>query len=213
MAEKSAEIHTLAPRLSYVEDKLDYLAENSGSGGGGRDEALWRITVTGAEPGYSFSDDPWTQTDLIYGPDSPSHLSMHQTIFGTNSAGAISCQDGKGFYGRVFSDYDTTWSYDESGTRTLVEDIFAGADFVSAMRALSTSLCRSIWHTDTTTLGYDRPDTIIGRIEKLTEDLQELRDDLESEIGRIENVVLPNFRNMINSELDAIRARLAAGGL
>lgn len=45
-------------------------------------------TVTGAETSGSWSPDPWTQSDLIYGPDSPNELSLRQTVFGTNSTGA-----------------------------------------------------------------------------------------------------------------------------
>ncbi len=204
MAEKSADIQTIAPRLSYVEDQAKWLMDNRGSGGGGVDQKLWRATLEGAEAGFSWSEEPW-QANLIYGPDSPNHLSMHQTIFGTNSAPAIACQDGKGFYGRVFPDTDIRWSYDESETRSLVDDIFAGPDFVSALRDLNTSLCRAIWHTDTSKIGYAHADTIIGKLEKLQQDLedglQSLRDDFNWQ------------NNFVEGQLNTIRARLAAGGL
>ncbi|MDX1216279.1 hypothetical protein GOL99_12115 [Sinorhizobium medicae] len=205
MVEKSADIQTLAPRLSYVEDQAKWLMDNRGSGGGGVDQKLWRATVQGAEEGFSWSEEPWTQTDLIYGPDSTNQMSMHQTVFGTNSAPAIASQDGKGFYGRVFPSDDIRWNYDESGTRSLVDDLFAGPDFVAALRALDTSLCRAIWHTDTSQIGYSRDDTIIGKLEQLRDDLQEglqsLRDDFNWQ------------NNFVEGQLDAIRARLAAGGL
>lgn len=205
MAEKSADIQTLAPRLSYVEDLAAWLKDNRGTGGGGVDQKLWRATLEGAEASATWGSEPWTAEDLIYGPDSPSSMSMHQTVFGNNSGPAIACQDGKGFYGRVFSSSDTRWSYDESGTRTLVDDVFAGPDFVAALRTLNTSLCRAIWHTDTSTIGYARADTIIGKLEKIQQDLedglQSLRDDFDWQ------------NNYIEGQLNAIRARLAAGGL
>lgn len=201
MAEKSADIHTLAPRLSYVEDLANWLKDNGGSGGGTLDQRLWRVTVTGAQPGFSFSDDPWTVTDLIYGPGSPSNLSMHQTIFGTNSAGAIACQDGKGFYGRVFRENDITWSYENAGPAAMSDYIFgAPASGLSADELISTNASLA--------------DEILAKLEEFVEQIQQLRDDMEFEINRIENVVIPFLKDhWITPQLDDIRARLAAGGL
>ncbi|MDX0494064.1 hypothetical protein GOC53_27985 [Sinorhizobium medicae] len=80
MAEKASDIQTLAPRLSYVEDLAEWLKDNRGEGGGTTDEMLWKAVLTGAEASATWGDEPWTATDLIYGPDSPNELSMPRLL-------------------------------------------------------------------------------------------------------------------------------------
>lgn len=211
MAEKSADIQTLAPRLSYVEDQAKYLMENRGSGGGAdpspKLQKLWKASMTGAVDSWTWDSEPWKADDLIYGDESETgRLSMYQTIFGGIDGGrnALSCQDGVGFYGRVFPPGETRWNFGP-GHRSLVQDIFGGDDFVAAFRTHYTSICRSVWDTDASVIGSHRDDTIIGRIEKVGEKLDQLRDDLEWDLAYLEN--------SINSQLASIRSRLAAGGL
>lgn len=201
MAEKSAEIHTIAPRLSYVEDKLDWVVENSGSGGGGVDQKLWRATLEGAEASATWGSEPWAADDLIYGPESPNLLSLHQTIFGMNSTGAIGCQDGKGFFGRIFREDDSTWSYDSVGTAAMSDYIFGSpSSGLSAAELLDKSATLA--------------DEVLAKLEEFVEQIQQLRDDMEFEINRIENVVIPFLKDhWITPQLDDIRARLSAGGL
>lgn len=181
MAEKNADIHTLAPRLSYVEDQAQWLMDNRSSGGeGGEDPSpklkkLWFGLLDGTyTTGY---DEPWN-AQSIYEAEG---ISMHVGLYGFDTQAAINCLDGAGFYGHVFRANDVRWTQTvTTGARPLVEDVFSAGstDFVTAFRTKSTSLCRAIWHTDADSIGTSRETSIIGRLEKLEEDVQDLRDDL-----------------------------------
>jgi hypothetical protein len=204
MAEKSAELHTLAPRLSHVEDMATWLLNNreeAGGGGGGRDEDLWRITVTGAVPG-AWNSDPWTAPDLIYGPGSQNGMSMHQTVFGQRND-AAPFQDSKGLAGWVFPDGENRWSYSPGQyNATLATDVFggSGAGYVQSLRAQSKTLVEAIFKNPSY-IGSSAEDSIIGRIEGVQAEFEEMWGDLTA------------LSNYIDNQLNLLRARLAAGGL
>ncbi len=184
MADKAADIHTLAPRLSYVEDLATWLKDNRGEGGGTTDERLWKATLTGAVTG-AWSDTPWTATDLIYGPDSPNDLSMHQTLFGNNASNALKCQDGKGFFSWVFADDETRWQYGaENRSAALATEIFDQPDsgYVHALRAATLSLMEAIFKDPSYIGSY----TIIDRILDIVQEVEELASNFESEIERLD---------------------------
>lgn len=192
MTIKSAEPHTIAPRLGYLEDKVDYLASRSG-GDGGTDPSpllarLWKETLFGATTDGSFDPDaPWT-AEPLYSADG---VSLHMTIFGAvyGSQNAAACQDGYGMYGKIFGLVAPEWSPSAAGFRPLTEDIFLGGPDVGSYRGAGVSLSRSVWHDDASMLGSDRPSTIIGRIEALRADLEQLADNMQSEIERLDNAI------------------------
>ncbi|MBB4064022.1 hypothetical protein [Gellertiella hungarica] len=192
MTIKSAEPHTIAPRLGYLEDKVDYLASRSG-GDGGTDpspllEKLWKATLLGATTDGSFSETPWNDPPL-YDPETVG--SLHMTVFGAvyGSQNAQACQDGYGMYGKIFGLISPEWSPSALGFRPLVEDIYYGGPDVGSFRSAGVSLSRSIWHDDASMLGSDRPSTIIGRIEALRADLEQLANSMEAEIERLDNAI------------------------
>jgi hypothetical protein len=183
MAEKNADLHTLAPRLSYVEDLATWLKDNRGSGSeGGEDpspklQKLWNGVLAGAYT--SGSSEPWN-VDSIYESEG---ISMHLGLYGFDIRSAQHCLDGAGFYGHIFRPTDVRWTTTlTSGARPLVEDIYAAGsvDFVVAFRAKATSICKAIWDLDTDSIGTDRATSIIGRLEKIEQDVQDLRDDFNA---------------------------------
>jgi hypothetical protein len=103
MTIRSAAPQTIPPRVSWLEDAVADLYTRSGSEPGGgtgeRDVQLWQSLVVGAQAGATWGTTPWEASDFIYGPDSTNEMSMHQTVFGTDSNAALKCQDGKGLYG------------------------------------------------------------------------------------------------------------------
>ncbi|MDR6587396.1 hypothetical protein [Agrobacterium tumefaciens] len=219
MADKSADIQTLAPRLSYVEDLAAWLKDNRGEGGGGTtDQKLWRATLTGAETSSSWSEEPWTQTDLIYGPNSPNGLSLHQTIFGSSFADAMKMHDGKGFYAWIFPSDETRWQNgpSQSGAH-LANEVFGLPDsgYVHALRSASMSLMSSVFKS----VEYVGDYTIIDRILDIAEELESLATNVEQALSDFQNEMQSGF-DSINTQIDAlrfenvsIRARLTAGGL
>lgn len=208
MAEKSADIQTLAPRLSIVEDAVDDLYKRPSGGSGTTDQKLWQAMAIGAVTGATWGNEPWLSTTLIYGLTSPNQLSMHQTIFGTDSTGAMKCQDGKGFFGWVFPTNETRWQYGpENGNRALSTEIFDATDsgYVHSLRAASLSLMSAIFKDPSYVGDY----TIIDRINDLTTELEELATNVESAIEGIETSVDAQFVS-VNSQFENIYARLSA---
>lgn len=218
MAEKSADIQTLAPRVDWLEQAFDWVKDNGGSGGGTTDETLWKATLTGAVTGATWGDEPWLATNPLYGPDSPNDTSMHLTIFGNNSDGALKCQDGKGLYGWTYPINETRWQYGpENGSRSLAVEVFDQPDsgYVHALRAATLSLMQAVFKD----VSYVGSYTIIDRILNLTEELESLASNAEQAIGEIQTDMQAGFDSIntaiddINGQLVSIRNRLTAGGL
>lgn len=215
MAEKSADIQTLAPRVDWLEQMTDWLKDNRGEGSGTTDQKLWRATLTGAETSGSWSPDPWTQTDLIYGPDSPNGLSLHQTLFGNNAGDALKMQDGKGFFGWLFPGDETRWQYPQQ--QTFANEVFGLPDsgYVHALRSATLSLMKAVFKDPSYVGSY----SIIDRILDLTEELESLASNAEQAIGEIQTDMQAGFDSIntaiddINGQLVSIRNRLTAGGL
>ncbi len=184
MAEKAADIHTLAPRTSWLEDAVADLYARPGSGG--LDEKHWQAALNGAVTGTTWDNEPWKATNLIYGLTSANGLSLHQTVFGT-SANALKAQDGKGFYGQLFSPDENRWinGSGRGANVTLANEVFGntGNGFVESLRAASQSLSAAIWGSPSY---IGSGDTIIGRIQKVAADLDFLADAAESEIARLD---------------------------
>lgn len=217
MAEKSADIQTLAPRVDWLEQAFDWVKDKGGEGGT-TDQKLWRATLTGAETSGSWSPDPWTQTDLIYGPDSPNGLSLHQTLFGNASADAMKMQDGKGFYAWLFPGDETRWQNGpgQSGAH-LANEVFGLPDsgYVHALRTATLSLMQAVFKNASYVGSY----TIIDRILDLTEELESLATNAQEAIGDIQNEVAhqadlnATAHEDLQTQIDALRTRISAGGL
>lgn len=106
MTEASATPQSIAARVNWAEQAVQWLLDNRGSGGEGDPETtqqlqrLFRCTVGvggATASGVWNGEEPWNDT-LIY---DNTGATMHISIFGLNPLNAIACQDGKGFYGRV----------------------------------------------------------------------------------------------------------------
>lgn len=215
MAEKSADIHTLAPRTSWLEDAVDDLYKRPSGGSGTTDQKLWQAMAIGAVTGATWGNEPWLSTTLIYGLASPNQLSMHQTVFGTDSTGAMKCQDGKGFFGWVFPMNETRWQYGpENGSRALANEIFGQPDsgYVHSLRGAGLSLMSSIFKD----VSYVGEYTIIDRIETVTADLEELAGQAQGAIGDFETN-LEVFQGQmettiadLQSQINALRTRVNA---
>ncbi|MGE7368310.1 hypothetical protein ACQKKX_04465 [Neorhizobium sp. NPDC001467] len=214
MAAKDAKIQTLAPRVDWVEQAIEDLYKRPG-GSGTLDEKLWKATLTGAEASATWGDKPWEATDLIYGPTSPNQLSMQQTIFGTSSAGAMKCQDGKGFYGWLFPEEETRWQYPQP--QTLANDVFDQPDsgYVHALRTATLSLMAAIFKAPEYVGDY----TIIDRINDLATELEELAGQAQEAIGDLQAEIAhqaevnTTAHEDLQAQIDALRNRLNAGGL
>lgn len=131
MSEKSADIQTLAPRLSYIEDQAKWLMDNRGSGGEpGADPSeklkkLWDGVLGGA---YTSPTSTSWNAESIYEVES---ISLFQGLYGFNLQDAVDCIDGVGFYGHVFVPGNTTWNViAATDFRPLTADLFAGAEYV-----------------------------------------------------------------------------------
>lgn len=221
MAEKSADIQTLAPRISHVEDQAKWLIENRGSGGGAdpspKLQKLWKASMTGAQDSGAWDLDPWTADNLIYGAEADGKLSMHQTVFGTSAVGAMDCQDGKGFFGWVFPSGETRWKYGpgQGSAVTLATDIFAyaGDGYLESLRDANQSLCKAIWGNPAE-LGGSR--TIVRRIDDVLDDIDFLSRTVDRKIERLSDNfddALWDLKTDSNAQFAEIRSRLAAGGL
>lgn len=217
MAEKAADLQTLAPRTAWLEEAVDDLYRRPG-GSGGIDERGWKVMVTGAEASATWSDEPWESEDFIYGPDSPNGLSFHQTVFGTSATGAMLCQDGKGLYGWTYPANETRWQYGpENGSHTLAVEVFDQPDsgYVHALRAATLSLMQAVFKNPS----YVGPYTIIDRIETQAADLEELAGQAQEAIGDVQAEVAhqadlnETAHANLQAQIDSLRNRLNAGGL
>lgn len=197
MAEKSADIQTLAPRLSHVEDLAAWLKDNRGGEGGTDPSALlqklWIMTLFGSGEDGAWDEDPWARPSLYSGL--PNAQSMHQTVFGWDPENVRRCQSEHGLYGHIFHADRDYWDTTEfAGAQPLADEVFGpDGDYIGELRAGGMPLAEAIFKEPSK---YPRSaaNTIIGRIETL-------ESDLASELADI------------RAQLVSIRARLSAGGL
>ncbi|WP_117195923.1 hypothetical protein [Rhizobium terrae] len=215
MADKAADIQTLAPRIHELENWVAYFKNHLGGSGGTTDEKLWQATLTGAEASATWGDEPWTATDLIYGPDSPNEMSMHLTVFGNDSAGALKCQDGKGLYGWLFPQSETRWQYGpENGNSTLATEIFGAPNsgYVHSLRTANINLMTAIFRD----VEYVGDWTIIDRIEDVGTNLEELATQVEGAVGDVQSNLTTYQSQMettiagLQSQIDSLRSRVNA---
>lgn len=189
MVEASAAPQSVAPRLNYAEQAIAWLMDNRGGGDGDPEttaqlQRLFKIIMAGAvASGAGNWDEPWEDV-LLY----EDGVSMHVTLFGLNGQNAIACQDGKGFYGRVFSNDEARWagtgaSYD----KTLADDVLGRSDsgYVEALRAADRSLAQAVFKNAANAGGL----TIIDRIAAVQADLDELADNNESAVNGLNNQI------------------------
>lgn len=167
MVETSASPASIAARYSATEQAVQWLLDNRGSGGGDGETAellkrLYRALVAGAVASGTWNPDkPWEDTLIYDGADK----SLHLTLFGLDDDGAVRCQDGKGFHGRVFSPNEVRWAgtgstYDKS----LADDIFGrgSTGYLDRIRSQNlSSLAQAIFKTSA---NITSGKTIIDRI-------------------------------------------------
>lgn len=198
MTIKSAEPHTIAPRLGYLEDKVDYLASRPGSGEGGTDPSpllakLWKATLFGASTGAIPADTPWT-ADQIY--DALTTGSMHMTVFGAiyGAQNAVACQDGYGFYGKIFHEGEQRWSPSAADFSPFADDVFGPTRGppIETFREQHMSLSEAVWGNgpelwDFSTSIAAQAAATLDQLQRLATDLQRLADRVDSEVQRLDS--------------------------
>lgn len=219
MVEKSADIQTLAPRLSYVEDLASYLKDNIGSGGGGGTDpsALLKklyLSTIGLSHlgGGAFGEDIWDEESVYTDPAELGERSMHVAVFGFSAERKdltnveTSFQNAKGFYNQVFTPGDLRWS-GGSTDASLASDVFDSEDeYLGSLRTSGWSLVKAIFRDPSSIppVGDDEA-TVIGRIEQLEIALEELATNIEEAVTSIQSDIAS-----IDTQLVNIRSRLSA---
>ncbi len=200
MAEKSADIQTLAPRMHSVEDRVDWLMDNRGGGSDPSEllKKLYKQLVWGAEPG-AINPDPWNY-DTVY-TDPIGEKSMHMTIFGLGSTNAEACQwNGKGLYQWIFAPGETRWSVDGE-TKDLSSDVFgarlgSGNIFLENLRSNNLSFAKAVFG-DASTIGPNRSDSVMGRIEQIEASIEDLASNFEGVVADLQNQI-----DAVNERID-----------
>lgn len=209
MVEMSATPAVIAARYSQTEQAVQWLLANRGSGSEGDGETaellkkLYRAMVLSAAANPT--DDPW-EDSLVYSGD----FSLHVTLFGTNLANAASCQDGKGFFGRVFTDDEQRWK----GTGTyyassLANDVFGetSTGFLDRIRTQNMrSLAQAVFKTSANVTSGK---TIIDRIADVQSAVDDLADSAEAAIDGL-TTNLNTFKTATNTALNEIAGRVSA---
>ncbi|MEF3134589.1 hypothetical protein OS035_24340 [Rhizobium sp. 268] len=214
MVEMSATPASIAARYSVTEQAVQWLLDNRGSGGEGDGETaellkkLYRAMVLNASD--HGTDDPW-EDPLVYTGD----FSLHVTLFGLDTAHAKTCQDGKGFYSRVFSDSETRWAGTGSYyASSLATDVFGetSSGYLDRIRSQNMrSLAQAVFKTSAN-IGAK---TIIDRIADVQSDVDDLADNIETAINGIRNDItaLKNRMSAAETDISNIQQRLTNGGL
>ncbi|MDR6663995.1 hypothetical protein [Rhizobium sp. 1399] len=202
MAEKSADIQTLAPRMHIIEDRVDWLIDNRGGGSDPSEllKKLYRQLVWGAQPG-AIDSDVWNH-DTAY-TDPIGEKSMHMTLFGLGSTNAEACQwNGKGLYEWIFAAGETRWSVDGE-TNNFASDVFgarlgSGNTYLENLRSNNLSLAKAVFG-DVSTIGPNRSDSVMGRIEQLETQLEDLASNFEGVVADLQNQI-----DAVNERIDHI---------
>lgn len=212
MVEMSATPASIAARYSVTEQAVQWLLDNRGGGEGDGETAellkrLYRALVAGAvASGTWHGDEPWEDTLLYDGSDK----SMHITIFGLNGSNAVRCQDGKGFYGRVFADNELRWQgtgqyYDKA----LASEIFGASNSGCLDRIRSQNLQSLAQAVFKTSSNITSGKTIIDRIAAVQTAVDDLADNAESAIDGL-STNLTTFKTATNNALDDLAGRVSA---
>jgi hypothetical protein len=213
MVETSATPASIAARHSATEQAVQWLLDNRGGGEGDGETAellkkLYKSMVLMASDHPT--DSPW-EDSLVYTGD----FSLHVTLFGLDTSHAKVCQDGKGFYSRVFSDSETRWA----GTgayyaSSLSTDIF-GESNTGYLDRIRTQNMRSLAQAVFKTSANIGSKTIIDRIADVQSDVDDLADNIETAINAIRADITALKNRVTATELDIsnIKQRLTNGGL
>lgn len=212
MVEMSATPASIAARYSVTEQAVQWLLDNRTGGEGDGETAellkrLYRALVAGAvASGTWHGEAPWEDTLLYDGEDK----SMHLTIFGLNGSNAVHCQDGKGFYGRVFSDNELRWQgTGQYYAASLATDVFGESNtgYIDRIRSQNLrSLAQAIFKTSANiTSGR----TIIDRIATVQTSVDDLADNAETAINGL-TTNLNAFKTTTNNALNELASRVSA---
>ncbi|MGO8083511.1 hypothetical protein [Rhizobium leguminosarum] len=213
MVEMSATPASIAARHSVTEQAVQWLLDNRGGGEGDGETAellkkLYKTMVLNASDDPT--DEPWEDT-LVYTGD----FSLHVTLFGLDTAHAKTCQDGKGFYSRVFSDSETRWAGTGSYyASSLANDVLgeASSGYLDRIRTQNMrSLAQAVFKTSAN-IGSK---TIIDRIADVQADVDDLADNIETEVATIKADITALKNRVTATELDisSIKTRLSNAGI
>lgn len=212
MVEMSATPASIAARYSVTEQAVQWLLDNRSGGEGDGETAellkrLYRALVAGAVASGAWQGEaPWEDTLLYDGADK----SMHLTIFGLNGSNAVRCQDGKGFYGRVFSDNEVRWQgTGQYYASSLATDVFGESNtgYIDRIRSQNLrSLAQAIFKTSANiTSGR----TIIDRIATVQTSVDDLADNAETAINGL-TTNLNTFKTTTNNAINDLAGRISA---
>lgn len=212
MVEMSATPASIAARYSVTEQAVQWLLDNRTGGEGDGETAellkrLYRALVAGAvASGTWHGEAPWEDTLLYDGEDK----SMHLTIFGLNGSNAVQCQDGKGFYGRVFSDNELRWQgTGQYYAASLATDVFGESNtgYIDRIRSQNLrSLAQAIFKTSANIISGR---TIIDRIATVQTSVDDLADNAETAINGL-TTNLNAFKTTTNNALNELASRVSA---
>ncbi|MBY5329558.1 hypothetical protein [Rhizobium leguminosarum] len=213
MVETSATPASVAARLSVTEQAVQWVLEHLGGGEGDGETAellkkLYKAMVLNASDHPT--DAPWEDA-LVYTGD----FSLHVTLFGLDTSNTKVCQDGKGFYSRVFSDNEQRWAGTGSYyASSLAGDVFgeSSTGYLDRIRSQNLrSLAQAVFKTSAN-IGSK---TIIDRIADVQAAVDELADNIETEVARIKADITALKNRVTATELDIsnIKQRLSNGGL
>ncbi|MBY5873749.1 hypothetical protein HFN53_17160 [Rhizobium leguminosarum] len=213
MVEKSGTPASVAARLNGTEQAVQWLIDNRGGGEGDGETAellkkLYKAMVLNASDHPT--DAPWEDT-LVYTGD----FSLHVTLFGLDPAHAKTCQDGKGFYSRVFSDSETRWAGTGSYYASSLANDVLGETSSGYLDRIRTQNMRSLAQAVFKTSANIGSKTIIDRIADVQSDVDDLADNIENAINGIRADITALKNRVTATELDIsnIKQRLTNGGL
>ncbi|WSH00283.1 hypothetical protein U8P71_17155 [Rhizobium ruizarguesonis] len=222
MVEMSATPASIAARHSVTEQAVQWLLENRGGGDGDGETAellkrLYRALVAGAvASGTWHGEEPWEDTLIYDGADT----SMHLTVFGLSGSNAVRCQDGKGFYGRVFSDNELRWqSTGQYYASSLANDIFgtSNSGYLDRIRSQNLqSLAQAVFKTSANIASgktiIDRIATVQTAVDELADNVQQAIEDQETNLNTFK-VATNNSVTNILERLSTLEQRVTNAGI
>ncbi|WP_428427292.1 hypothetical protein [Pararhizobium sp.] len=220
MTDKSADMSTVAARLSWVEDAYAYLKDKPSEGGGGDGltdliKKLWRNVLR--YDNSALTEDPWTTTSVY----ETLGTSLHYCIMSEDTAVPTALSN-KPLYNWIFSVGDTRWN-NSNPTRRLADDIVGTAadGYTAALRGKSWSLAQSVWGT-AATMTPTPAKTIVARIADVQTSVNALRntelpakvEELQDQIDDIWTLLttLSSQQSAMGTRLNNVESRLTAGG-